>query len=209
MRSLGRNGTDDRERNSRLAFSDMRWQDLFADLEGQAGALEWAEIDAEVADRTRGEIAQVTLLNRIRAQVGQHIALTTSGAGSLSGPLLQVGANWLLLNAPDEVVVPGSAIITVSNLPTTATGPAGVGRVTGRLPMTAALRAIAIDRCAVTVLTRAGDKVTGTPDRVGADFVDLAVHELGEAPRRSTVRGRVTVSFDAIGAVRRSGQGWL
>lgn len=82
MRSLGRNGTDDRERNSRLAFSDMRWQDLFADLEGQAGALEWAEIDAEVADRTRGEIAQVTLLNRIRAQVGQHIALTTSGAGS-------------------------------------------------------------------------------------------------------------------------------
>ncbi len=132
----------------------MRWQDLFADLEGQAGALEWAEIDAEVADRTRGEIAQVTLLNRIRAQVGQRIVLTISGVGSLAGPLVQVGANWLLLNAPDEVVVPGSAIITVSNLPTTATSPEGVGRVTGRLPMTAALRAIAIDRCAVTVLTR-------------------------------------------------------
>lgn len=186
----------------------MRWQDLFADLEGHAAALDRAEIDAEVADRTRAEIAQLTLLNRLRAQIGRRVVVTISGAGSLSGQLVQVGANWLLLNAPDEVVVPISAITTVSDLPTTAVSPEGVGHVAGRLPMSAALRAIAIDRCAVTVLMRAGDAITGTPDRVGADFVDLAVHEIGEAPRQSAVRRRVTVGFGAIGAVRRSRQGW-
>lgn len=187
----------------------MRWQDLFADLEGQADALERAEIDAEVADRTRAEIGQLTLLNRIRAHVGQRMVISTIGAGSLSGLLGQVGANWLLLDAPDEVVVPASAILTVSDLSTAAVSPEGVGHVAGRLSMSAALRAIAVDRSAVTVMMRAGGAISGTPDRVGADFVDIAVHEIGEPPRRSTVRGRATVAFDAIGAVRRSSQGWL
>lgn len=191
-----------------VSVNAMRWQDLFADLDGQADALEKAELDAEVADRTRAEVAQVALLNRIRAQAGQRIAVTISGAISLSGRLVQVGADWLLLTAPDETVVPASAITTVSNLPTTAISPEGVGYVTGRLPMTAALRAVAIDRCAVTVLMRDGGQLTGTPDRVGADFVDVAVHELGEAPRRSTIRRRVTVAFDAIALVRRSAQPW-
>jgi len=186
----------------------MRWQDLFADLEGQAQAFEKAELEAEVADRTRAEVGQLTLLNRLRAQLNEQVDLAVSGAGPLRGRLTQVGANWLLLSAPEEIVVPAAAITAVSNLPLSAVSPEGVGHIAGRLRMTAALRAIAIDRCAVTVLFRGGGTVTGTPDRVGADSVDLAVHELGEAPRRSTVQGRLTVAFDAIGAVRRSGQGW-
>ncbi len=186
----------------------MRWQDLFADLEGQAQAFEKAELDAEVADRTRVEVGQLTLLNRLRAQLNEHVDLTVSGAGPMRGRLTQVGANWLLLSTPDEVVVPAAAITAVSNLPLSAVSPEGAGHIAGRLRMTTALRAIAIDRSAVTVLFRGGGTVTGTPDRVGADFVDLAVHEPGEAPRRSTVRGRLTVAFDAIGTVRRSGQGW-
>lgn len=181
----------------------MRWADLFADLEGQAEALERGDPDAEVADRIRIELGQVSLLNRLRAQLGQRVALSVSGVGPLSGRLTQVGANWLLLGAPDEIVVPAAAIVAVTELPPAAVSPQGVGRVAGSIRMTSALRAIAVDRCAVTVLLRGGDTVTGTPDRVGADFVDVAVHELDQAPRRSAVRQRVTVAFDAIGAVRR------
>lgn len=184
----------------------MRWHDLFADLEGQAAAVEKAELDAEVADRTRAELGQLTLLNRLRAQLDEPVALSVSGVGLLRGRLTQVGANWLLLSAPVEVVVPASAITAVSDLPLAAVSPDGVGHIASRIKMSSALRAIAVDRCAVTVQTRGGEVFTGTPDTVGADFVDLAVHDLGEAPRRSAVRGRLTVSFDTIGAVRRSRQ---
>ncbi len=186
----------------------MRWEDLFADLEGQAQAFEKAEVDAEVADRIRSELAQLALLNRLRAQLEHQIVLSVTGVGSLHGRLTQVGADWLLLSAPDEVVIPVSAIAAVSDLPFATVSAEGVGHVSARIPMTAALRAIAIDRCAVTVQLRGGDSLKGTPDRVGADFVDLAIHERDEAPRRSTVRRRMTVAFGAIGAVRRSQPKW-
>lgn len=186
----------------------MRWEDLFADLEGQAQAFEKAEVDAEVADRIRSELAQLALLNRLRAQLEHQIVLSVTGVGSLHGRLIQVGADWLLLSAPDEVVIPVSAIAAVSDLPFAAVSAEGVGHVSAKIPMTAALRAIAIDRCAVTVQLRGGAILNGTPDRVGADFVDLAIHERDEAPRRSTVRRRMTVAFGAIGAVRRSQPKW-
>ena len=42
----------------------MRWEELFADLEAQARALERADDDAEIGERIRGEVARVTLVNR-------------------------------------------------------------------------------------------------------------------------------------------------
>jgi hypothetical protein len=182
----------------------VRWEDLFADLEGQAEALERQEMDAELVERTRAELSQVTLLSRLRAQLAQEVVLTVRGVGPLSGRLTQVGADWLLLSTPEEVVVPVAAIAAVTALPPDSVSSEGVSHIAGRIRMTTALRAIAIDRDAVTVLMRDGQALTGTPDRVGADFVDLAVHELDEAPRRATVRKRVTVSLEAISAVRRS-----
>jgi hypothetical protein len=53
-----------------------------------------------------------------------------------------------------------------------------------------------------------GRSLTGTPDRVGADFVDLALHDPAEPPRRTEVRSRATVSLAAIACVRRRPTGW-
>lgn len=43
-----------------------------------------------------------------------------------------------------------------------------------------------------------GQVVTGTIDVVGADFLDLAEHALGESRREENVRGRQTVPFAAV-----------
>jgi hypothetical protein len=186
----------------------MRWLELFADLEGQARALERAELEAEISDRTRAETGQVRLQNRLHHRVGGSVRLTVLGAGQLEGTVDQVGADWLLLGGPAEVVVPVSAVLTVSDLGTASVSPEGVGVVAQRLGLTSALRAIAVDRCPVRVALRDGSTFVGTPHRVGADFVDIAVHDVGEVPRRDVVRGTSTVTFGAIAAVRRLGSSW-
>lgn len=186
----------------------MRWDELFADLEGQARALETLETEAEIADRIRCELGQVTLLDRLRAQVLATVRLWVDGAGEVTGELAQVGADWLLVKAPGELVVPVAAVVGSIDLPTAAVAPEGVSLISTRLRLTAALRGIAVDRCPITVTLRSGERVFGTPDRVGADFIDVAVHARGVPPRRSDVRSRMTLAFSALATVRRDAGGW-
>lgn len=186
----------------------MRWQELFADLEAQASALERAATDAEISERTRGEVARVAMANRLRAQVGARLTARVWGAGDISGRLERVGADWVLVLAGSEMVVPTSALMFCVDMPLEAVSADSVSVVTSRLGLTSVLRAVARDRSVVTVVTRDGATVTGTPDRVGADFLDVAVHEFGVPPRRSQVRSRATVPFEAIGCVRRRATGW-
>jgi hypothetical protein len=181
----------------------MRWDRLFSDLEGQARALEEAERDAEIADRVRVEVGQTTLLDRLRAQEGADVTVAVDGAGNLSGTLAQVGADWLLLRTPYEVVVPMAAVVAVRDLPPASVSSDAGSMVSRRLRLTTVLRAIAMNRCAVAVTLRNGSRLTGTPDRVALDCVDLALHDLDEVPRRSSVRGRVTVAFAALAVVQR------
>ncbi len=186
----------------------MRWSDLFDDLEGQAEALGRAELDAEVADRTRAEIGHITLLNRLRSNVGRQVSLRLSGSARVVGTLDRVGADWLLVTTPSEVVVPMAAVCSVADLPLGALSPEAVPVVASRLTMSSALRAISIDRARVTVVLTDGSTVSGTPDRVGSDFVDIAVHHLDEAPRPAAVTMRTTVAYAAITRVTRESAGW-
>ena len=95
----------------------MRWEDLFDDLEGQAESLERAEREAEVADRTRSEVGQITLMSRLRSNEGREISLRLTGGASFSGTLVRLGTDWMLLACPREVVVPLSGVATLANLP--------------------------------------------------------------------------------------------
>lgn len=186
----------------------MRWQDLFDDLEGQAQSWQRAERDAEVADRTRAEVGQITLLNRLRSNEGRRVSVRLVGGGSASGDVVRVGVDWVLLACPHEVVVPVAAIATAANLPWEAVSPEGVAVVTSRLTLSSAFRAIAVGRARVTVLLRDQSTVSGTPDRVGRDFVDIAVHHEDEAPRTCLVSMRTTIAFGAISAVTRDQGTW-
>jgi hypothetical protein len=185
----------------------MRWQELFADLEAQARSLDQAD-ESELSDRIRGELAQVTLMNRLRAQVSHRVTVSIQGVGDVTGRLQRTGADWILLQAPDEVIVPLAAVMALRDLPPEAVSPQSSGVVASALRLTSVLRAAARDRSAVVLTRLDGRSLTGTPDRVGADFVDLALHDPAEPPRRAEVRSRATVSLAAIACVRRRPTGW-
>jgi hypothetical protein len=74
--------------------------------------------------------------------------------------------------------------------------------VFARLGLGSALRAIARDRVQVVIGLLDGSAVTGTVDRVGSDFVEVAEHGPGEPRRRSEVSGVRAVPFAAVAVVR-------
>jgi hypothetical protein len=187
----------------------MRWQDLFADLESQAEALEQAELDAEVADRSRAEQATVALTARLHAATGRSVTFRVAGVGEISGVLETVGQDWLLLSQDDghELLVLTPAISAVRDLDRRAQAEAGRSAVLARLGVLSPVRAIARDRATVRLALRDGSQVIGTPERVGADHLDLVVHEVGE-PARPAGRERVTVPFAAIAVIRTAASGW-
>ncbi len=186
----------------------MRWQELFADLEAEASSLQRLDEGREIADRTRGELAQVGLLNRLRASVGGRLTVRVAGTGELTGRLERVGADWILITSTDEVVIALSALMAVADLSSAAVSDSGVGVIASRLRLTSVLRAVARDRSAVRITMVDGSGLVGTLDRVGADFVDLAVHSLEEAPRPQHVRSRATVALASMAFLRRQPPGW-
>lgn len=186
----------------------MRWDELFEDLEAQAESWQRAELAAEVADRTRSEIGQLTLLDRLRSNEGRQLAIGLAGGSSVRGTVVRLGVDWLLLHCPHEVVVPIAAVATVTNLPLEATSAAAASVVASRLTLASVLRAVAIDRARVNVLLIDSSVVSGTPDRIGQDFVDVAIHHAEAGPRIGSVSARVTVRYAAIAAVSRETSAW-
>jgi len=176
----------------------MRWEGLFADLEGQLAAEERRELDSEVAERTRRERALVDLTGRLAATVGSPVSLLVEGGRVVSGVLADVGDGWLLVaDPPRELLVPRGALVTVEGLPPHA-DPARTAR---RFGLGHALRALARDRATVTLEVSSGAPLVGTIDVVGADHLVLAEHPEGEPRRRENVRRLLTVPFAAVRTV--------
>jgi hypothetical protein len=184
----------------------VRWDGLFADLEAQADELERAERAGEVEERTRSELTRQTLHARLRAAVGSRVRVVVAGDLAVSGELRRVGPDWLLLDAGppggSEWLVPIAAIRTVSGLGRqVATEAQSI--VESRLDLRHVLRGVARDRTQVGAHLLDGSSLTVTLDRIGADFVDAAVHPVGEARRRESVRDVQVIAIRAIAAVRR------
>lgn len=187
----------------------MRWEELFADLEGQHEQMARRERELEVAEHTRAERGQITLADRLVAAEGRRIRVRVSGVGWLDTTLRDVGTDWVLLGrgeierratGRDEMLVPTAAVTAVQGLPR---GPSG-GELGGRrLGLRHALRGVSQDRAPVRVHDREGDHLTGTVDAVLADHLDLSLHA-DDAPRRaSAVRGVVSVPYATLAMVRR------
>ena len=184
----------------------MRWDELFADLEGQLAAQQVAaERGSEVADRTRSEQSGLTFLDRARASRGAVVRLRVSGMGEVAGVLTEVGAQWLLLAEPSsrEALVPLHAVLSADGFGARSASPGSAGRVFARLGLGTALRRLAQDRAVVTVWLCDGSTVSGTIDRVGADFLELSAYGAGELPRRAAQTGSRTVPVSALAVVRR------
>jgi len=182
----------------------MRWEALFADLEGQLEAAQATELAAEVGDRSRAEVGRLRLTDRLRGAVGQPLVVRVAGGAVVNGRLATTGPDWLLLmeGTGRAAVVPTSAVTSVTGLGAFAAEPGSEGHVAARLDLRFALRGLARDRAGVTVVLIDGTAMVGTLDRVGSDYVELAEHSPGEPRRAAGVRAVRTVPLSAVAVLR-------
>jgi hypothetical protein len=74
--------------------------------------------------------------------------------------------------------------------------------VVARLDLRYALRGVARNRSALSVVLRDGGVLTGTIDRVGLDFLEMAEHPMGEPRRARSVRDSRAVRLAALAMLR-------
>ena len=183
----------------------MRWAGLFADLQAQAEALERSERAGEVDERTRAELGELRLRDRLRAGIDGPVRLRCAGGVAVAGTLTRVGPDWLLVaeEVGRECIVPLASVLAVSRPGRLACDPVGESKVEARLGLRSALRAVARDRSGLRLYLVDGAVLSATLDRVGADFVEAAIHPAGEARRPSAVQEVQLIAFTALAAVRR------
>jgi hypothetical protein len=181
----------------------MRWDRLFEDLELQLRAAVDDQLDAEIAARTRSEVAGTSMEGRLRASEGRHIELVVAGAGTLGGRVRRVGAGWVLLDVAGgpAAVVAAHHVVGARNLPVAAREAAG-GSADIERGLAPVLRVLCRDRSATGLVLAAGTAFSGTIDRVGSDYLDLAEHPLDEPRRWSAVSAVRTVPLAAVAVLR-------
>jgi hypothetical protein len=183
----------------------MRWDALFEDMEAQLAAEERLGFEAEVAERARTEAAGVGLSERLRGSLGMRLAVHLASGGSFEGTLAHAGAEALVLNDHlNQVLIPYAGVVRYTGLGRLAV--AETSRVRQKLGLASALRGLARDRSGLTVFLAAGSagqhRINGVIDRVGRDYLDLALTDPGEARRSANVREVSTVPFAALAALR-------
>jgi hypothetical protein len=172
------------------------WEErLFAlldDLEGQADALLGTERALEVEERARAEYAVVTLIGRLHAAVGGQVSVAVTGAGTVSGALHRVGADWFLLGASgQDWIVPVASVGVAHGLPAGSVAEAA-RPITAKLGLGSALRRVSESGEECRVRLRDGTAYDARLGRVGGDFLEALVGDR---------RAPVVVPFAALAAV--------
>lgn len=199
-------------------LTQMRWDRFFEDLEDQLAA-EWeaerAALDSE-AERLR--VSRLHLRTRMVgfAQAAEAtLAIDLVDGSLLEAAVTSVGADWIAarparapsaLAEPSIVLVPLTAIRAVGaphgELLRSAREPTSESRLAERVTFGFALRDLARRRAGVTLGAAAGRALTGTIDRVGADHLDLALHDTDSPRRSAAVSGFRILPFSAVAWVR-------
>src|SRR5690349_17322397 len=154
----------------------MGWEDdlfaLFDDLEGRAEALYDSEREPELADRSRAEYRQVSLVSRLMASIGADITVEVAGVGPVAGRLDRVGDGWCLLSGAGQDWIVVTAAVAVVRGAAERSVPEVAWSPLTKLGLGSALRRIAEagERCVLHL--RDGSAPDGVLRRVGADFVE-------------------------------------
>lgn len=182
----------------------MRWERLFTDLEGQLEAVATDQLDADVADRTRRELAATTFEGRLRGAVGRVLELSVAGLGPLAGEVRRVGPGWLMVDVVggSPAVVSARFVTGARDLPMATREELGAATANAAPGLVPVLRVLSRDRTVTAVVLATGATYTGTVDRVGTDYFDLAEHSLDEPRRASVIRGVRTIPTSAVAALR-------
>jgi len=182
----------------------MRWDALFNDIESQLAEADRLALDAEINERTRAELVSLSLEDRLRASLGYRIGVHLLCGESARGELTHAGADALVLDEdPYQVLVPYAAVARYVGLGRHAQ--AESSSVRRSIGLAHSLRGLARDRTelAVTVGGAAGSvHLAGVIDRVGRDYIDLAVVMPGEVRRSQGVSQVSAIPFAGLAMIR-------
>jgi hypothetical protein len=172
---------------------------LFEDLEQQAQGLHLLERDAEVAERSRAEYAQVEMASRVHASVGAQVVLGLVGVGTVEGLLVRAGADWCLVQTGNERewVVRVAAVRSARGLSPRAVSEAA-RPVVGRLGFGSVLRGMAEAKAPLVVHHLDGSQTRGRLGRIGADFAEV----IPSAEDRDRAGEPVVLPFAQVAGVR-------
>lgn len=181
----------------------MRWDALFDDLDGQLAAAELAAVESEVSERVRLEQSGIEFADRIRGQLQRHLRVRVEGGTVFGGEVTHVGSEWLVLrDGTRSVLLPFHSLQSVEGLGRFSRVESSVGR--RRLGVASAFRALARDRARVAIYLKGSERTStlvGTIDRVGRDFIEVAVAPIGELRSAENVSGVFAIPFSALVAV--------
>lgn len=197
-----------------------RWERLALDLEAQAAAWETAERAGEIAERQRIEAGRMRLIDRLRPSgsvssseprqgaVMPVVVLTCTGGVHIRGVLVRAVSDAVIVaeDGGREALVSLPCILSVTGVSRLAAEPDHEGTVASRIGLRHLTRSVVRDRSVVRVHLVDGSVLDGTLDRVGADFVEIALHPAGEPRRRDTVRDTAVVALSAVVAIRRDAE---
>lgn len=185
----------------RIYDGAVRWDALLKDLEAQFAAADLLAVESRIAEQSRLEVGAVTVLDRLRGQVGGTLRVRVQSGSLFNGSLRHVGSEWLVLRTgPGAALIPTHSIVTVEGMGRRVTAEHSV--VTARLGLGSVFRAFGRDRTLLTIqLAVNGARIDGTVDRVGKDFLELASVPLGEQRRPGSVAGVMLIPFTGVEAV--------
>lgn len=193
----------DRPRGASYA-DRMRWDALFNDMESQFAESDRLALDSEITERARIEAVDSGFADRLRAVVGSRVGVQLSCGESIEGTLSHAGADALVLDdGPHQVLVPYGAVLRYVGIGRFSL--AEVSSVRRAIGLAHSLRALARDRAELTVTlgSSAGSvRLEGVVDRVGKDYLDLALVTPGEVRRSHHVRQVSTIPFTALAVIR-------
>jgi hypothetical protein len=199
----------------------MRFDLLFDDLESQLesqlaieGAQKRGEEERLRAARTSVRDRLAALAGKPGQGVGGSIRVRLIDGSALDVTPVAVGRDWFAADLPGggECVVPLAAVasfsLTTAQVMASREGmpdaqPAAPGALSAKIGIGVVLRDLARRRIPLDVLSRAEPApVHGTIDRVGADHLDLAMHERGAARRASGVLEHRIMALGAVTLLR-------
>lgn len=191
----------------------MRFDLLFDDLE--------AELETRLAVEGAQQRGEEERLRAARTTLRDRIAVLGAAAGGIRLRLIDgssldvvpgaVGRDWFAADLPGggQCVVPLAAIasLSLSGQQVAASRERmpdeGAPSSAAKIGIGVVLRDLARRRVPVDLTSRAeAAPLHGTIDRVGADHLDLAVHERGAARRASSVLEHRIVALSAITQLR-------
>jgi len=186
----------------------MRWDALFGDLDAQWHAAKQLDLETEVNELVRLELAQSTFADALRGSMGAEVTAVLCNGAVLHGSLRRVEAQWVLLaSGSRSIIVPLAKLRRMTG--------AGSSLAPARSPVTytlaSAMRILCRNRSVVNLDldgTTTGT-VRGVLDRVGADYVQLAVMTDGAVRRRDNQAGSALIPLQGIVSVASSAENEL